>query len=297
MLPVLGFLADGNDHRPDEVEEALGRKFHLTKEEQATLLPSGKQRRFANRANWAGSYLRQAGLIESPQRGVWRISAKGKQVLAERPERIDIKFLERFPEFVEFRAPKRDEERSVQAPTSQETASGETPEELLETVHEKLQGDLQAELLRRVKAASPRFFEELVIDLLVKMGYGGTRRDAGQAIGRSGDGGIDGIIKEDALGLDAVYVQAKRWDAGTIGRPEIQKFAGALQGHRARKGVFITTAEFTQEARSFVQSIDSKIVLIDGRELVGLMLRHGVGVTIKNSYEVKQVDSDYFSEE
>lgn len=167
MLPVLGFLADGDDHRPAQVEEVLGRQFHLTKEEQATLLPSGKQRQFANRVNWAGSYLRQAGLIESPQRGVWRISAKGKQVLAERPERIGIKFLEQFPEFAEFRAPKREEERSAQASASQETASGETPEEVLETVYEKLQGDLQTELLRRVKAASPRFFEELVIDLLL----------------------------------------------------------------------------------------------------------------------------------
>lgn len=172
-----------------------------------------------------------------------------------------------------------------------------TPEEQLEAAHGLLLASLKSELLQQVKACSPQFFETLVVDLLVKMGYGGNRKDAGAAIGHTGDGGVDGIIKEDPLGLDVVYVQAKRWDGGTVGRPEIQKFAGALQGNRARKGVFITTAEFSADAKTFVRNIDTKIILIDGGTLVQLMIEHNLDVNLKSAYEVKQVDSDYFTED
>jgi restriction system protein len=202
--------------------------------------------------------------------------------------------LEQFPEFVAFRELRH--ERPDEPAVTVNSSSDATPEEALDSAYQRLRLDLEAELLDQVKAASPSFFERLVVELLVRMGYGGTLRDAGQAVGKSGDGGIDGIIKEDRLGLDLIYIQAKRWD-GTVGRPEIQKFAGALQGHRARKGVFITTSSFSADALEFTSRIESKIVLIDGAALAKHMIDHNVGVSTSRSYEVKKIDSDYFSEE
>lgn len=203
-----------------------------------------------------------------------------------------MKYLENFPEFQNFRARKKDKNETA----SEECLSSETPEESLETAYQKVRQELAQELLRQIKQCSPLFFEKLVIDLLIKMGYGGTRRDAGKAIGKSGDGGIDGIIKEDRLGLDIIYIQAKRWE-GNVSRPEVQKFAGALQGQRAKKGILITTSSFTQEAWDYVSRIDSKIVLIDGDLLTQFMMDHSVGVSTTASYEIKKVDSDYFSED
>ncbi len=214
-------------------------------------------------------------------------------MLKEKPKRIDAAFLKRFPEFLEFVGAKKDKQA---APASDELNNNETPEEMIEAAYQKLRQGLAVELLQTIKSCSPAFFERLVIDLLVKMGYGGTRKDAGQAIGKSGDGGIDGIIKEDRLGFDVVYVQAKRWD-NVVSRPEIQKFAGALQGQRAKKGVFITTSSFTRDARDYVSMIESKIVLIDGDLLAQLMIDFNIGVTAVASYELKRVDSDYFTEE
>lgn len=293
MLPLLRFLEDEKEHNIGEVVDSLAEKFNLSPEERQQLLGSGQQTVIRNRAGWARTYLKKAGLIASTRRGFFRITESGKKVLASKPERIDVKYLERFPEFLAFRELRHDrpDEPAVVSSTGEAT-----PEEALDSAYQRLRFDLEAELLEQVKAASPSFFERLVVELLVRMGYGGTLRDAGQAVGKSGDGGIDGIIKEDRLGLDLIYIQAKRWD-GTVGRPEVQKFAGALQGHRARKGVFITTSSFSGDALEFTSRIESKIVLIDGAALAKHMIDHNVGVSISRSYEVKKIDSDFFSEE
>lgn len=292
MLPLLRFAADGNEHSLREAIESLSEKFGLTDAEKNELLPSGQQPRFDNRVAWARSYMNKAGLLEATRRGHFRITQRGREVLSSNLSEINVKFLEQFPEFVEFRAKQRDKEESTE---SAETETLQTPGEILETAYQKLREDLSAELLKSVRGCSPSFFERLVIDVLVKMGYGGSRKEAGKAIGRSGDEGIDGIINEDRLGLDVIYIQAKRWQT-TIGRPEIQKFAGALQGHRAKKGIFITTSDFSSEAKDYVAKIDSKIVLIDGEQLVQFMIDYNVGVTPDKLYETKKIDNDYFIE-
>lgn len=294
MLPLLRFAADGNDHTTREAVEVLATEFQLTPTERNALLPSGQQPIFNNRVGWANYYLKKAGLLESPRRGTLRITARGKQVLGENPARIDVKYLERFPEFIEF----RDASRNNRETTGTETAAiatEQTPEETLELAHQRLRQSLAQDILSRILSCSPTFFERLVVELLVKMGYGGSRRDAGERIGQSGDGGIDGIIKEDRLGLDIIYIQAKRWQ-GPIGRPEIQKFVGALQGQRAKKGVFITTSSYTADAIDYASRIDTKVVLIDGQLLANLMIDFDVGVSIAASYIVKRIDSDYFEE-
>ncbi|MDZ7314763.1 MAG: restriction endonuclease [candidate division KSB1 bacterium] len=293
MLPLLRFAGDGGEHSLRETIEALADEFRLTDEERSRLLPSGQQAFFDNRVGWARTYLKKAGLLETTRRGYYRITERGKQVLRQKPAKIDTAFLLQFPEFGEFIKTSRIGSNEPQDKQGEET---QTPEEMIETAYQKLRQGLASELLQLIKDRSPAFFERLVIDLLVRMGYGGTRKDAGEAIGRTGDGGIDGIIKEDRLGLDIVYVQAKRWESA-VGRPEIQKFAGALQGQRARKGIFITTSSFTQDALDYVARIDSKIVLIDGDMLAQLMIDHNVGVTTVASYELKRIDSDYFTEE
>lgn len=296
MLPLLRIAADGMEHSLAEAREVLASEFKLTEADREELLPSGRQSKFANRVAWAKGYLQQAGLVTSPRRGYFQITERGRGILRSPPQRIDIKFLEQYPEFVEFRTPKASLDAARPERTSVEAASGpETPEEALEEAHLRMRAGLASELLNRVKVGSPRFFEQLVVELLLKMGYGGSRKDAGQAIGRAGDEGIDGVISEDRLGLDIVYIQAKRWD-GTVGRPEIHKFVGALHGKRAKKGVFITTGSFSGEAVAYVEHIDPKVVLIDGRRLAELMIDFDVGVTTAATYQVKRIDSDYFEE-
>jgi restriction system protein len=290
MLPLLRFLGDGREHLISEAVETMSREFALTSDERQQLLPSGTSTVIGSRVGWARTYMKKAGLLDSTKRSVIKITTRGLAVLKKKPARIDVKFLDRFPEFVAFRTLRHDN----QSPGT--PAAIATPEEALEDAYQTLRASLESELLLRVKGATPAFFERLVVDLLVRMGYGGSFRDAGQAVGKSGDGGIDGIIKEDRLGLDVIYLQAKRWDS-PVGRPEVQKFAGALQGHRARKGVFITTSSFSKDARVFTERIDSKIVLIDGEHLAHLMVDNGVGVSLVGAYELKRVDSDYFSEE
>jgi len=294
MLPLLRFAADGNDHTTREAVEVLATEFQLTPAERNELLPSGQQPIFNNRVGWANSYLKKAGLLESPRRGTLRITARGKQVLGDNPERIDVKFLERFPEFIEFRDASRN---NRETPTTESVAitTNQTPEEALELAYQSLRHSLAQDILSRILSCSPTFFERLVVELLVKMGYGGSRRDAGERIGQSGDGGIDGIIKEDRLGLDTIYIQAKRWQ-GPVGRPEIQKFVGALQGQRAKKGVFITTSSYTTDAIEYASRIETKVVLIDGQLLANLMIDFDVGVSVSASYIVKRIDSDYFEE-
>jgi restriction system protein len=294
MLPLLRFAADGKEHALKEAVAGLAVEFQLTDAEKNEYLPSGQQTVFQNRVGWARTYMKKAGLLASPRRGFLAITDRGRSVIAERPAAIDVNFLERFPEFVEFKA-LRHEKAEVPADETDVPPGevGKTPHEALESAYDRLRSELAAEILSTIKVSEPALFEEIVVDLLVKMGYGGSRKDAGQAIGRRGDEGIDGIIKEDRLGLDIIYIQAKRWDA-TIGRPEIQKFAGALDGQRAKKGIFITTSDFSRDAEDYVSRIDKKIILIDGQTMARLMIDFGVGVTSVSTYEVKKLDSDYF---
>jgi restriction system protein len=288
FLPLLNLSGDGREHSLGETISALAAQFGLTEEERNELLPSGRQAKFDNRVGWARTYLKKASLLESIERGKFRITQRGREVLRGTPARIDIKFLMQFQEFVEFhKATKREAE-------AEET--GQTPEEALESAHQSLNRALAQEVLERVRACSPGFLEKLVVDLLVAIGYGGSRPDAGEAIGQTGDGGIDGVINEDPLGLDVVCIQAKRWE-GTVGSPVVQAFAGSLEGRKARKGVFITTSQFSQQAVDYVKWIEKRIVLIDGEQLAQLMIKHGIGVTEVASYSVKRVDVGYFGEE
>jgi restriction system protein len=289
MLPLLQYVRDENEHSLGEAIDALADKFNLADTERSLLLPSGQQAIFDNRVAWARTYLKKAGLLESTRRGYFKITQRGLQVVSQDIQRIDARFLRQFPEFVEFQSPKKE-------PGEEEAPADSTPEESIENAYDHLRTALREELLRQLKSCSPSMFERIVINLLLKMGYGGSRKDAGQAIGKSGDEGIDGIIKEDRLGLDVIYVQAKRWK-DQVGRPEIQKFSGALDGKRAKKGIFMTTSTYSKEARDFVSGIDKKIVLLDGQEIAGFMLDHDVGVTLVASYEIKRLDADYFVEE
>ena len=297
MLPLLQLAATdpGREFALQEAVNALAQSFGVTEEERRELLPSGRQATFTNRVGWASTYLRKAGLLEATRRGYFKIARRGLEVLAQTPSAINVAFLRQFPEFVEFQAT-RSESRDNGKETL-EAVNLRTPEESLEIEYQKIRENLASQLLERIKQASPAFFERLVVELLVKMGYGGSRSDAGKAVGRSGDGGIDGIIKEDKLGLDVIYVQAKRWDENTVGRRDVQQFAGALQGQRASKGIFLTTSRFTDNAHAYVSTIGSKIVLIDGEQLAQLMIDHNVGVSPSTNYEIKRIDSDYFTEE
>ncbi len=290
MLPLLRCFNDGQEHSVQDLMSTLTKQFDLSEDELNTLLPSGKQTVFYNRVGWARTYLTKAGLLEMSRRSYYRITQRGKQVLESNPSRIDKKFLEQFSEYVEFRERSGGRQRPKELGNHEEE---KTPEEILEDAYEEIRETLVQELLGLVKQSPPSFFERLVVKLLVKMGYGGSRRDAARAVGQVGDGGIDGIIDEDRLGLDTIYIQAKRWD-DVVGRPEIQKFVGALVGKRAKKGIFITTSSFSKEAEIYVSSIDHKIVLIDGKRLEELMIDYDVGVTTVTTYQLKRVDSDYF---
>jgi len=292
MLPILKILGDGQDHHVRELTERVADEFGLTDSQRQERLPSGQQTIIANRVGWSKSYMKQAGLVASPKRGIVRITSEGQAALRESPKSVDVEFLRRFPSFVEF------EQRSATAvtPTSDAAMQTATPEESLETSYLALRKQLAEDLLERVRQCSSQFFEQLVVDLLVAMGYGGSLTDAGLAIGRSGDGGIDGIIKEDKLGLDVVCIQAKRWER-TVGRPEVQAFAGSMEGFRARKGVMLTTASFSRDAEDYVTRIERKIVLIGGRQLAQLMIDHDIGVATARNYVIKRLDSDYFDAE
>lgn len=294
MLSLLRAAEDGRELSMNDVRARLANEFNLTESERTQLIPSNRQTVFANRVAWAKVYLSQACLLTPTRRGFFRISQRGLDVSQENPPRVDINFLERFPEFVSFRTRKKNQEAGNEAKIGEDETG--TPEELLEAAYQKIRDGLTSELLTRIKEGTSHFFEKLVVALLLKMGYGGSRREAGAAIGKSGDEGIDGIISEDRLGLDVVYLQAKKWE-GTVGRPEIQKFVGALHGKRAKKGVFLTTGAFSSEAHAYVSHIDPKVVLIDGQQLAELMVDFGVGVTTFAEYQIKRVDSDYFTEE
>lgn len=279
MLPVLKSVADGKEHKFREIADSIAKNFGLTEEELGCLLPSGNQSIFDNRVGWAKTYLKKACLIEYKGKGVLKITERGKQVLKDSPQKIDNKFLKQYDEFNEFQNKVNPKEEKQETETDYKN---QTPEELLD----------------KIRNVSPSFFEKLVVALLVKMGYGGSIKDAGQAIGRTGDEGIDGIIKEDKLGLDVIYIQAKRWkENNVIGRPEIQKFVGALAGQGAKKGVFITASSFTKEALDYKPMNDTKVILIDGMKLANLMIEYNLGVAQLHCYELKKLDNDYFDEE
>lgn len=290
FLPVLQLSSDGKEHPSAELRERIAACLKLSSDDLAQKLPSGVQTVFANRVAWSLVYLAKAGALERIKRGVFKITDRGKELLALNLPKLTIKNLSAYPEFIAFHHSSPGERQGQNEESQQRT---ETPEEQLASAYKVLRDALASEVLDSVKKASPTFFEELVIDLLVRMGYGGSIEDAGRAVGRAGDGGIDGIIKEDNLGLDVVYVQAKRWTS-SCGRPLVQAFAGSLEGVRARKGVFITTSCFTEDALDYVQKIEKRIVLIDGKQLADLMIDHNLGVSVTQTYRVKRLDSDYF---
>jgi restriction system protein len=269
----------------------LAREFSLSPEEFRELLPSGKQTVFYSRVGWAKTYLAKAKLIDKVRRSHYVMTSRGREVLNENPPEIKNEFLAQFPEFTEFRRREAQKEAQSEKEIYREE---KTPEEVLEEAYAELRENLAQELLDIVRQSTPAFFERLVVELLVRMGYGGSHREAARAVGQVGDEGIDGIIDQDRLGLDTIYIQAKKWDQ-CVGRPEIQKFVGALAGKRAKKGVFITTSSFSQEAVRYVSTIEAKIVLIDGKRLAELMIDYGVGVTPVTTYQLKRVDSDYFN--
>ncbi|MBS0487656.1 MAG: restriction endonuclease [Proteobacteria bacterium] len=290
-VPLLRRLQDGKDHRMADLYDVLADDLHLTDGDRSEILSSGLQPVYKNRISWARTFLKKAGLIDQPSRGVVRISVRGRDALAS-GKAIDNAYLMQFPEFAAFfRRPRENGKTTVAI----EAPEDESPDDTLERVHRQLRDDLAQELLERIKVSSPAFFEKLVVDLMIRMGYGGSREDAGKTVGRSGDGGIDGVINEDRLGLDVIYLQAKRWE-NTVGRPVVQGFVGSLAGKRANKGVLITTSDFSREARDYVDTISSKIVLIDGETLGSLMIQYGLAVTPVASYDIKRVDSDYFDE-
>lgn len=306
MYPVLRELSDGRERQVGDVRRAVATELKLTAEDLAELLPSGKTGKFANRVSWAHGYLKEAGLLRSVRWGIYQITDRGRAALTDCGGRLDNEFLTRFSEFNEFRtrsskpsptaAGSLAPQSKIQQPTTT-TANDLTPDELVREGYQRARARVATDLLDRVKQASPIFFEELVVELLVAMGYGGTYADAASVVGRSGDGGIDGIIKEDRLGLESIYIQAKRWNSSSVGRPDIQQFAGALQGQKARKGVFITTSTFTREARDYAELVQATIVLIDGQQLAELMLDYGVGVSVQDTIKLFKVDEDYFVED
>jgi len=293
FLPLLRMAADGQQHRVKEAIEKLGVEFGLSSQELDEVYPQSGIPVFSTRVRWADVYLTKAGLLEHAERGRFRITGRGRTVLASNPSVLGVKDLEQYDEFREFKRKSRPKD----VPDVDQDLSTQPPQEVIEAAYQTWYRNLSEQLLARVHGASPKFFEKLVVDLLVAMGYGGSRKDAGRVIGKTGDEGIDGLIKEDKLGLDVIYIQAKRWQ-GAVSRKDVQAFAGALDGQRATKGVMITTSRFTDDAGEFSEKSSRKIILIDGERLADLMIEHGIGVSDKDkpAYVLKDVDSDYFEE-
>jgi len=297
MHPLMSLLEDGKTHRLNDLKSRICELLNISPEDQLQTISSGNRTVVANRLGWARTYLHKAELLTIPQPGSVQISERGRLALAECPQ-INNAYLKKYPEFVEFIRPvqsKQEAERHI--PTGSLADDEATPDELLNRAAEELNRTLSSDLLDQIKQASPSFFEQLVVDLMLAMGYGGSRKEAGQATQYTSDGGIDGIINEDPLGLDTIYLQAKRYADKTVGRPEVQAFAGALDMQRAKKGVFITTSKFSADAVEFVSLIEKRIVLIDGETLTNLMIDHNLGVATKRVVEIKSIDSDYFNED
>ncbi len=293
MLPVLQLSGTG-EVKIGDVVETLADKFGLTDEERSTLLPSGRQTTFANRVHWAKSYLGKAALIELTGRGRFRITTRGQQVLTEPPKRIDIKFLEKFPEFRTFRQATRTEGEETAEGVPGQVSVALTPDDGMRAAQRQLESELARDLLDRIVASTPAFFERLVIKLLTAMGYGGTTANAARALGKSGDGGVDGVIDQDPLGLDRIYVQAKRYGENSVGAGAIRDFFGALDQFKAAKGLFMTTSSFSEAARRTAKDMSKRIVLIDGQELTRTMIQYGVGCRIEETLYIKRLDEEFF---
>lgn len=294
-LPILELLADKEEHTLSETVEFIAKKFNMSEEDRMQLIPSRLQQTIKARITWAVSELRNALLLENIEnkRGIFKITQRGLTVLKEKPEIIDTKFLKRFLEYKHFLGLDKDE---TSQPKSEITELDESPIEIIEESYQKIKRAWIQNILTLVKKCSSDSFERLVVQLIVKMGYGGTVEDAGRAIGKQGDEGIDGVIKEDELGFEKIYVQAKRWNS-SVGRPKLQEFVGALHGQKAKKGLFITSGDFTKDALKYKDEIDDKIIiLIDGNKLAEYMIRYNLGVSTTNVFEMKQIDSDFFEE-
>lgn len=297
MRPLLVLLSDGQDRSVQTIRETLAQQFALTEEELAERLPSDRDLLYRNRVGWALSHLKGAAVIESPRRAVYRITERGARVLTDTPEpdRVDLRVLSTFEEYRQFRSQDDDDTSTAVAPPEVTETTGGTPHERMESAWRELRAALAADVLERVSEQPPDFFERVVLEVLRAIGYGASREDAAERLGRTGDGGGDGVIREDKLGLELIYVQAKRW-ANTVGRPDIQQFVGALRG-RASKGVFITTSGFSREAREFAGGMNPRVILVDGKQLAELMIDHDVGVTVETTYRIRRVDLDYFGVE
>lgn len=296
MRPLLFSLSDKQERPSSWLYTQICDEFGLSPQEREQLLPSKRQPVLNNRVAWALFHMKSAGLVESPKRGIYKLTARGQQTIKKNPLKVDMKILAQFPEYAAMRAKQKQEigeNISLDSPMISESIV--TPDEAIATAYQELRASLIQELLEKIKQSSPQFFEQLVVDVLLAMGYGGSQRDAGEALGKSGDGGIDGVIREDKLGLDVIYIQAKRWE-GAVGRPTVQGFVGAIHGVKASKGVIITTSDFTAEARQYVKTVQTRIVLVDGQTLAELMIDHNVAVSRVSNYEIKKVDNDYFSE-
>jgi len=303
MRPVLSFAADGSEYSTKVVISAVADHFGIPEEDRAVMLPSGKQTVLANRVHWAVTYLGKAGALERTRRGHFRITDRGRKLLEENPATVTVKVLQQFPEFMAFQAPSLTSETA--APTGEPSTDtklvaeppGVTPEEAIQSAEDTILANLRSQVLARIGELSPTFFERLVVDLIVAMGYGGNRQIVAKRLGKSGDEGIDGVVNEDPLGLDMVYIQAKRYASdNTVGRERIQQFAGALVGQAATKGVFVTTSSFSKQAYEYAQKVPQRIILLDGDELARLMIQYGVGVRTERVVDIKRIDMDYFDE-
>jgi restriction system protein len=296
MRPLLVIHEDGAEHAVVDAREQIAQLFELTPEDRAERLPSGRVTTLQNRVGWATTYLFRTGLLERPRRAHYRITDRGRQVLAENPERVDKGVLSQFPELEEFIG-RRDGGDETAVPVSKAAEPTGTAEERMAAAAEELRDALAADLIDRIEEGSWEQFEQLVLDVLEKMGYGGVEGAVERIGGHGSDGGVDGVIRQDKLGLELIYIQAKAWKREhSVSRPDVQSFVGAIHG-KATKGVFITTSRFTPDARGYVEAIPTSVVLIDGRELAALMIEYGVGVTLRQKYEIKSVDIDYFEPE
>jgi restriction system protein len=294
MLPIMKIAADAEEHTARELRQRIGDELSLSEQERKELLPSGAQPVFTNRIAWARSHLTMAGLLEKTGKGRFRITQRGKDALSSNPSTINMRFLLQFPEYAEARR-KAKTDTAVDAPVETTVSENASPQERIELAFRELNTSLTAELRSKLASIDPFRFEQVVLDLLVKMGYGGSKKEAAQVTQRTADEGIDGLINEDRLGLEVIYIQAKRWKH-KVGRPEIQSFVGAIAGKKAGKGIFITTSDFHDNAREYAASLHQKLVLIDGRRLAELMIEHNIGVAPEQPYIIKKIDTDYFEE-
>jgi restriction system protein len=294
MLPIMKIAEDGNEHTARELRQRIGEQLGLTEEERKELLPSGTQPVFTNRLAWARAHLTMAGLLEKTGKGRFRITQRGKEAMASNPPTVNLRFLFQFPEYAKARNEAKTDTAAEPA-SHASTTEVASPQERIELAFRDLNNSLTTELRSKLASIDPFRFEQVVLDLLVKMGYGGSKKEAAQVTQRTADEGIDGLINEDRLGLEVIYIQAKRWKH-KVGRPEIQNFVGAIAGKKAGKGIFITTSDFHDNAREYAASLHQKLVLIDGRRLAELMIEHNIGVAPEQPYIIKKIDTDYFDE-